>query len=540
MKKKIHILLVASVLAGTTSCEDFLQKDPPGSPSQKIFWQKKSDFESALAGCYSQMYAGEFSQAVPCYDGLSDNAIVQHEDSTYGNAQTIAQGDLSPDKGGFVTGVYSNAYKGIARVHLLMEHLEAYKGRDISVGEKKFMFAQCKALRGYYYSWLYICYKEVPVVTKTLDMDNMYQAKATRAQVFEQIMTDYNAAIDELPDKLYTDAETSGRFTVSAVKALKARLMMFDAYDDNGMANAARMQEIVTLLQTINGYSLADRTRDNFMSEKQVSSPEIMFSVRYLRPNLTNNTDLYYGAWGTLEVTQDMVNAFECTDGKKWGESPLTVLPDENILYSATSTKEEKEAERKKIFKNRDRRLYESVNHSHKINFPDPGYDNFTLDLGSGNVPQTGYSCLKLIQPTKEEIGYSTVSDADIIIMRYAYVLLMIAEAENEANGPTSIALNAIDEVRTRSGQPKIDAGISKDELRGRIRNEWRVETCFEGLRYFQLKQWKLMGELVNGKEDPARKGYIKVYKPEFKFFPIPQSEIDKAGGVLIQDPAYK
>lgn len=540
MKKKIHILLAAALLAATSSCEDFLQKDPPGSPSQSLFWQKKSDFESALAGCYSQMYAGEFSQAVPCYDALSDNAIAQHEEGNYGNTQTIAQGDLSPNKGGFVTGVYSNAYKGIARVHILLEHLEAYKGRDISADEKKIMSAQCKALRGYYYSWLYMCYKEVPVVTSTLDMSNMYQPKATRTQVLEQIMGDYDDAINELPDKLYTDAETSGRFTVSAVKALKARLMMFDAYGADGTANTAKMQEIVTLLQTISGYSLAERTRDNFISEKQASSPEIMFSVRYLRPNLTNNTDLYYAAWEALETTQDMVNAFECTDGKKWGESPLTVRPDESILYSSTSTKEQKIAEREKIFKNRDRRLYESVNHSHRMNFPDPGFENFTLALASGNESKTGYGCLKLIQPTKEEIGYSTVSDADIIIMRYAHVLLMIAEAENEANGPTPTALNAINEVRARSGQPEIDAGISKDGLRERIRNEWRVETCFEGLRYFQLKQWKLMDKLVNGQEDPALKGYIKVYKPEFEFFPIPQSEIDKAGGVLIQDPAYK
>lgn len=46
MKKNIHILLAATLLFGATSCEDFLQKDPPSSPSQSVFWQKKSDFES--------------------------------------------------------------------------------------------------------------------------------------------------------------------------------------------------------------------------------------------------------------------------------------------------------------------------------------------------------------------------------------------------------------------------------------------------------------------------------------------------------------
>ena len=77
MKKNIHILLAATLLFGATSCEDFLQKDPPSSPSQSVFWQKKSDFESALAGTYSVMYSGVFSQIMPCLDGLTDNAKVR-------------------------------------------------------------------------------------------------------------------------------------------------------------------------------------------------------------------------------------------------------------------------------------------------------------------------------------------------------------------------------------------------------------------------------------------------------------------------------
>jgi len=539
MKKNIHILLAATLLFGATSCEDFLQKDPPSSPSQSVFWQKKSDFESALAGTYSVMYSGVFSQIMPCLDGLTDNAIVQHSEGTYGWAKTIAQGDLTPNQGGFVTDIYGNCYKGIARVHILMEQLEQYTGSDISADDKKFMLAQCKALRGYFYSWLYQCYKEVPVVTQSLDLNTMYQPKATRAEVLNRVMTDYDEAISELPDKLYSDSQTSGRFTVSAVKALKARILLFDAYDSNGKAIPSKMEEVLTLLQSIKGYSLAARVRDNFISEKQLTSPEIMFSVRFLRPNLTHSMDLYYGAWAVLDPTRNMVDAFECTDGKPWGESPLTVRPDESILYGNNDAL--KKAERAKMFMNRDRRLYESVNHSMMANFAGDGWKDEEVQVNeSNNKGPTGFSALKYIQPTDVTPGYSTVSDADVIVLRYAHVLLMIAEAENEAHGPTTTALDAINKVRTRSGQPAIGAGISQDDLRERIRNEWRIETCFEGLRYFQLKRWKLMDKLVNGAEDPAYPGYIKVYKPAFEFFPIPQSEIDKAGGVLKQDPAYE
>lgn len=539
MKKNIHLLL-AALLISATSCEDFLQKDPPTTPSQSVFWQKKSDFDSALAGTYSVMYAGPFSYIMPCFDGLTDNAIVQHSEATYGHAKIIAQGDLSPNQGGFVTDIYSNCYTGIARVHLLMNQLETYAGGDMNAEEKKFILAQCKALRGYFYSWLYQCYKEVPVVTESLDLETMYQPKATRAEVLQRILDDYNEAINELPaNKLYTDAETSGRFTVGAVKALKASILLFDAYDESGKAIPSKMEEIVRLLQEIKGYKLANRTRDNFISSLQKDSPEIMFSVRYLRPNLTNAMDLYYGAWAVLDPTRNLIDAFECTDGKKWSESPLAVHPDESVLYGTNDAL--KKAEREKLFKHRDRRLYESINHSLVANFEMDGMKDEEIQVNeSNNQSPTGFSSLKYIQPTDVSPGYSTVSDADIIVVRYAHVLLMLAEAENEAHGATQIAREAVNLVRTRSGQPEVDPTISQDDLRELIRNEWRVETCLEGLRYFQLKRWKLMDKLVNGAEDPAYKNYIKVYQPAFEFFPLPQSEIDKAGGILVQDPSYK
>ena len=87
---------------------------------------------------------------------------------------------------------------------------------------------------------------------------------------------------------------------------------------------------------------------------------------------------------------------------------------------------------------------------------------------------------------------------------------------------------------------PPLPYNLSQDEMRERIRHEWRVEFVFEGQRYFQLKRWKLMEELVDGAVDPALPTYIKVFKPAFYYWPIPQTEIDKAGGVLVQDPNYK
>lgn len=539
--KRINIYLVSALLMGTTvSCSDFLQKDPPSSPSQSIFWQKKSDFDSALAGTFSMMYQwpGEMSQIIPCFDNLTDNSICQHNEDTYGRSQTIALGDLDPNTTGYVSYMYSHCYTGIARAHLVMENLALYEGSDMTEADKNFIMAQCKALRGYFYSWLYLCYKEVPLVTSSLTMENMYQPKSTRPEIYAQIMKDFDEAIAALPDKPYSDSQMSGYFSPGALKAFKARLMLNDAYDENGKAIPEKMKEIVPLLAEIQGYSLADRMRDNFISEKQLASPEIMFSVRYLAPNITHSMDLYYGSWTTCGVTRDLVDEFECTDGLKWGESPLTQEVDETLL-STNSMADDAYNEREKLFQNRDPRLRETVTHSGYATFPDEGYeDKGRLKLT--DQQQTGFGMMKYLQPTTVMPSYSTISDADVIILRYAEVLLMIAEAENEANGPTQKVYDAVNAVRTRSEMPPLPDNLSQDEMRERIRHEWRVEFVFEGQRYFQLKRWKLMEELVDGAVDPALPTYIKVFKPAFYYWPIPQTEIDKAGGVLVQDPNYK
>lgn len=529
--------MMALAILSASSCEDFLQEDPTEQPSQSSFWLRASDFQQALAGCYSYFYKspGVMSNMMIVYDALSDNGISQGDD---GGAKNMAIGNIYPETGGWIKDIYTQEYAMITRINALMEHTEAYEGGDMSADDKKFILAQCHALRAYCYGWLYRLYREVPLVTHTLTLDNMYQPKTDRSEIKAQIIKDWDEAIANLPDKLYSDSSVSGRFTVAAAKAFKAQFLMFDGYDDNGNAISSVMSEVLPLLDAVKGYKLADRMRDNFISAKQLECPEIIFSIRYLAPNLTNYLDRHWGWWQAIQPTRDVVDAFECTDGLPWNESPLAVHPNEELLKgTGRAYTEDLVAEREKIFQNRDSRLLQTMYHSNIGLFTEPGYDEPMPEWVSATV--TGFTFTKLVQPTKAKIDYSTISDADVVLMRYAYVLLMIAEAENELNGPTQKALDAVNAVRTRSGQPAIQSGISKDKLRERIRNEWRVETCFEGLRYFQMKQWKILDK-VNGMEDPAMPGYIKVYKPAFEYWPLPQSEIDKANGVLVQDPNYK
>lgn len=538
MRKIKYILGGMVILLGvTTSCTDFLQKDPLSNPSEAIFWQKKSDFDAALGGCFSMMYGCQvLSQQIPCLDNLTDNGICQHNQSTYGNSQTIAQGDITPLTGGFIGNTYSACYQAIARIHILLENLEKYKGGDLTEADRNFYMGQCKALRAYFYSTLYLCYREVPLVTHFLNLDDMYQEKASRQDIYNQIIKDFDDAIGLVPDKPYSDSKYSGYLTLSAVKGLKARILLNDAYDNNGnVRDVEKLKEVVSSLESINDYSLSKSLRENFLETEQISSTEIMFSVRYLRPNLLHQMDLFYGHWAAVMVTRDLVDEFECIDGKMWGESPLTETVDDDLLLKYTT--EEGKAEAEKLFKNRDPRLVESICYGNGLTFPDAGFEGTFIAVT--NPSQTGFYPIKLLQPRKEMIHDQTISDVDIVILRYAEILLMIAEAENELNGPNHKVYDAINKIRVRSDMPVLPSGLSKEEMRERIRHEWRVEFAFEGKRYFQLKRWNLMEKEVNGAVDPAWPNYKKVFKPAFMYWPIPQGEIDKANGILTQDPNY-
>lgn len=538
MKRFIYIILAGLLLVSVNACDDFLQKDPPSSPSQVSFWKSKADFESALAGCYSVMYdeSGILSQIMSTLDNLTDNSFCQHNETTYGRTLTMQQGEINSNVDGYPAQLFRLAYKAVGRVHQVMSQLEVYKGTDISADERKFMIAQCKALRGYFYHYMYMCYREFPMVTELLSMDNMYQPKTPRAEIWTQIMKDLDDAIADLPDLVYSDSKVSGRLTASAVKVLKARLMMFDAYGDNGTPDPAKMKDIIPLLESIKGYTLADNFRQNFVSEEQLASPELIFTVRYLSPNRNNSIEVLFGAWQSNMPSRDLVNEFECTDGLEWGKSPLTVAVDESLINTRdASLAEEQKAERAKLFINRDKRLSQTIFHSTVLKYPEPGYPE--IPLGAGNASKTGFGMLKLLQPREDHPEAGTARDADVVIIRYAHVLLMIAEAENEVNGPTKKAYDAVNDIRTRSGQPKLPEGLSKEEMRKRIRKEWRVETCFEGLHYFHMKQWREM-DRINTLTDPLYTVDL-YFEPAFYFWPLPQTEIDKAAGVLVQDPNY-
>jgi hypothetical protein len=112
----------------------------------------------------------------------------------------------------------------------------------------------------------------------------------------------------------------------------------------------------------------------------------------------------------------------------------------------------------------------------------------------------------------------------------------MYAEAQNELVGPDQSVYDAINAVRGRVDMTEIPAGLTQDPMREAIRHERRVELAFEGLRYYDLKRWRIAGEVLNNISD----GLLNyTFEEKFYNWPLPLAEIDKGLGILEQNPDY-
>lgn len=505
MKSHLYkIFIIISVVI--SSCTDQLDILPSDQISSATFWKSKGDFDKALTAAYATMQSYEFSHEQPVWDCLTDNAYAQHNS---GSAKEIVAGSISPSTGGYVAGVYNDSYKGIATINIFLKQLEDYKGSDMPDAVKKQYTAEVKFLRAFYYFQLYYLYGDVPLVLEPLTVETQIQPKVPAPQVLTAVLADVDFAIANLTDVPYF--QNSGHAVVTSAKALKARVLILAAYGNTGTPDIEILKQVRDLtVQIQQEYTLSPKFEDLYRSAGQKGNQEIIFSVNYLAPNNTAPWDMYYGDWLVVSPLQNFVNDFECTDGLPYGTSPLT---------NTTAP-----------FENRDSRLAKSVFVDH------PDFGGGKIQIPSNSRP-TGFGIMKYLDPANLPFGFSTLSAQNAVIFRLGEVLLMYAEAQNEISGPDATVYQAMTTLRGRVGMPAYPAGLTKEAMRLRIRHERRIELAFEGLRYFDLKRWRIAKEVMNNVKDGLLPYHFedKLYK-----WPLPQTEIDKSKGILIQNPDYK
>jgi len=496
MKNYIKCLMLG-LLIFCVSCSDFLNKNPLDQITSQTFWQSEAEAAMGLAGVYSRLLVSTFNHNDGRFDTMGGECCMNQSQACI----AIAQGNIEATSGDIVTNTYNQCFSGIGACNFFLDNIEKAPLPAATLNRYK---AEVQFLRALFYSVLVDHYGGVPLYSTSVTIDEAKVRQSPKSEVLNQIYADLDFAIANLPNTAYSD----GHAVRGSAQALKARVLLYNSEWQSAadMANQVIQSGV---------FSLTDNFRTLFLASGQNNNPEIIFSTRYRSPDITMDLDVRWSWHGIINPRQELVDAYECTDGLSITQSPL-YDPDSWLT-------------------NRDPRLALTIKRFGETAVNSAGQ---TVVFSYNGPSITGFNPVKYCNWDVLPIDYSTLSEQDWILIRYADVLLMYAEARNEASGPDASVYDAINQIRTRAGMPALPEGLSKDQMRERIRNERRVELALEGLRWSDILRWKTaetyIPTLIDGEGGAQRR-----FDPAKHYLlPFPQSEID-VNDQLQQNPGY-
>jgi len=489
MKKRYYIIifaLISTVVFTISSCKKFLNIDPPYAQDAENYFQNQSDYELALIGAYDLLQASFLSVWIG--EIASDNTIAGGESVT--DTEGLHQIDQM-NHGGVnneLRSVFRWNYAGITRANYILEYKD-----NIDFPGKDHLIAEARFLRAFYYFELVKFFGDVPlVVDQRLGVEEVSKLPRTSAaDVYAQIEEDliYAASI------LDVSTVVKGKATKGAALALLGKAYL---YQNKWSAAATTFDEIINN----SWYTLIPDYADLFSVTNENNS-ETVFDVQY--------SGLEGGSYGCLVCLEGNAGpgfqGIRQYNGPVYGDGNSYNLPTQN-LYD--------------FFPSNDSRRDYTILDIDAFIAAQANPQSISYAIGAGG--HTGFYNNKYIK-RQGEIGLpdnDLTSPVNYRVIRYADVLLMSAEA-NFQNGNSSLAEQYINEVRARVGVAPM-SGITIDD----IYNERRLELSCEGHRFFDLVRTNKASSSIDGFSLGTH-----------ELFPIPQIEIDLAGGNWFQNPGY-
>ena len=536
--KKIltRALLPGALLLGAAAgCHGIVDLDekPQSFIDPTTFFRSTADAKAAVAGVYAAL-AGPWG-----FDAFMTIMCDDNEMTCWNWMSGGWTGKQSPSS------VWNADYSAIHRANDIIALVPAATGIDSAT--RRVTIAQAKFARGYAYFDLVRRYGGVPLRTTPYAPEATLGdlPRASYAQVYGQVTADLKAAGDSLP-VLYGGNYNGGALpTKASAYGLLSKVYLEMAghsvdtttlngkektYNDSALW-AARM------VRTVGGVKLDARYMDVFNVADQNSDPEILFSIQEVS-NTNNSTQIpqYFGpigdctrvggcGLGFMELRPEFYETFDSTDKRvehnvaiafswtqtnHWRQNPLLVLYDDSL----------------QTLKNKGLVPFDSMtwdggwdecaasfmHPTHKVTFAPGAIGNATQVTTFVGVSKPLYS-LKYLDP-----NYPGTYNP--IILRYADVLLTLAEAANEASGPTTEAQAALDSVRARAGLPPIatvlDTTLSQTTFRNAVWQERAHELYGEFQARFDLireGRWlTVMNKAAPPPAEMKHSGYYSTY----------------------------
>lgn len=480
MKNIVWLIMFSA--ATLLSCKkSFIEITPESSVSVDILYKTDKDFQDAINGGYNVLqtqYQNFWVFGDLPADDVSED-IPNHFDHVTFDQFTVT------DRQPILVSTWRNYYNLISRVNAVLSNIEkadpsVVKNKDRYIGEAKFM-------RALGYFDLVRIFGDVPMITTNVSVEESYKIGREKTDKIytEVIIKDLLDAEAKLPTK-YTGADV-GRATKGAAKSILGKVYL----TRKDFVNAeAKLKEVTTL-----GYALLPNFKDLWNYTVNEHHSEYIFDIEYeegigegspfthtFAPSWTALTDLY---------------------GIKGGTPSNDGAPTPG-LYAA--------------FDPKDLRRGITVNYGITIN------GTFTP------IPTTSIQAAKSFT-TKYFTPVASTNDskANWKVIRYADVLLMLAEAMNE-NGKTTEALTYLNMVHTRAGLTAY-SGLTQADAREKIFLERRFELFLEGQRWFDLVR---TGRALSTMQSQGMKSHMTVFP-----IPLTQIQIINNKNIFGQNPGY-
>lgn len=480
--KKIYYLVALALMVSLWSCSDDYLERMPGTAvgESQDFFNAESGLQTYSNGFYNYV---DYSSAI-LDDFNSDNCDNSTTPTTIRLANYVLPTSLG--SGGW----------NWAELRDVNYFLDRCYASTLSSSAKNQYIGIAKLFRAMFYFEKVKAFGDVPWYSHALgstDEAELYKARDSRVLVMDSVLNDLNEAIEYLPATKYKN-----KVSKYTALAMKSRICLFEGTwrKYHKTANLANAEKFLTEAASAAGelikdgvytlYSTGNTTSDfrNLFQASSVSTDEVIWAYSFATGRYHHYSAYYtVASFSTNGATRSLISDFGMNDGRSFYDA----YPNETVRD---------EMPYKQEMENRDPRLKQCIVY--------PGYTRIgTTNVSSCcNFTQTrlGYQITKRVGgPSEDDQG----DNRDVILIRYAEVLLNYAEAKAELGTLTQSDLDmTINKIRARAGLPARTLPLTTDIAQKKmylnvsdpnileVRRERRVELAFEGFRRWDIIRW--------------------------------------------------
>lgn len=483
----IRAIAVVTTVFCITACSDFLDEEDESNFTTDTYFTTAEHAESAVNGIYQPLvpitssgFGGGTWLMLEFATGLANTSLGQATDIY------LVKDLINNSDNGYGNSFWTEYYRGISRANLVIEKIP-----EINMDEtgKQNYLAEARFFRAYYYFGLVRMFGNIPIITNAVDLgsEQLYPEQSSVEAVYDLIVSDLTEAENSsLPWR-----DGSGRVSMGAIKTLLADVYLTMAgyplqKTEHYQLAATKAKEVIDSGE----FRLFD-TYDELHDPVTKNTGEYIFMTQFA-------VNIQSGNWQPAILPYNLgISAYSAQTGGIFSTNAFVGSYEDG----------DKRAEEKQFY-----------------------FTNYSLEADRNDSINLGAPYIyKLFDIEANE--ESAQSDLNWCLYRYADVLLMYAEALNEAEGgPTTESYDAVNEIRQRAELDGL-AGLSQDAFRQAVRIERVHELSFENKTWYDMVRWrKAYNPETNGLEDFVGHNFSylpnKALTERELLFPIPTSEM--------------